>query len=126
MSATGYIQVHAFTSRAQLPLQDVSIILLSDDGTAIAMRLTDRSGLIEPIPLPVPDLDESQQPNPDETPYARVSLYAYKKGYEQVFAEDIQIFAGITTYQDLEMIPLPEFPEYTDLTEYFNTPPQDL
>ena len=45
MSAIGYIQVHAYTSRARIPLQDVAITVTAEDGTAIALRLTDRSGM---------------------------------------------------------------------------------
>ena len=56
MPATGYIQVHAYSSYAQLPLENVAIAVTSTDGTAIAMRLTDRSGQIAPIEIPVPDL----------------------------------------------------------------------
>ena len=44
MPSIGYIQVRAYTSNAQYPLKDVAITVTSQDGTAIAMRLTDRSG----------------------------------------------------------------------------------
>ena len=44
MSATGYIQVHAYTSNAQIPLQDVAIAITDPSGKAIALRLTNRSG----------------------------------------------------------------------------------
>ena len=73
MPATGYIQVHAYTSFAQLPLEDVAITVTSTDGTAIAMRLTDRSGQINPIEIPVPDLADSQSPDPPEKPFASVN-----------------------------------------------------
>ena len=49
MSATGYIQVYAYESYAQLPLKDVAVTITSEDGTAIAMRLTNRSGQIVPV-----------------------------------------------------------------------------
>ena len=55
MSATGYIQVRAYTSTARFPLENVAIAVTATDGTALAMRLTDRNGLIAPIELPVPD-----------------------------------------------------------------------
>lgn len=126
MSATGYIQVRAYTSTAQFPLKDVAITVTASDGTAIAMRLTDRSGLIDPIEVPVPDLAESQEPNPPETPYATVNLYARKKGYEQVEAEQLQVFPDTTTNQNLEMIPLSELPSQWDQTMIFDTPPQNL
>lgn len=126
MPATGYIQVHAYTSYAQLPLEDVAITVTATDGTAIAMRLTDRSGQIVPIEIPVPDLAESQAPDPPEKPFANVNLYAHKKGFEQIEAENLQVFANTVTDQDLLMIPLSELPQNWDQTTIFNTPPQNL
>lgn len=126
MPSTGYIQVRAYTSNAQYPLRNVAITVTSQDGTAIAMRLTDRSGKITPIPIPVPDKEESQSPDPSERPYAVVNLYARLKGFEQTEAENLQVFAGTTTIQNLEMIPLSEFPDQWDQMIIFDTPPQNL
>ena len=126
MSATGYIRVNAYESYARLPLKDVAITITSDDGTAIAMRLTDRSGQIVPVEIPVPDLLESQSPNPGERPYAVVNLYAHLRGYEQVEAENLQVFANTVTDQDLMMVPLSELPSQWDQTVIFDTPPQNL
>lgn len=126
MPATGYIQVRTYTSTAQFPIEDVAITVTATDGTAIAMRLTDRNGLISPIEIPVPDRVESLQPNPPERPFAIVNLYARARGYEQIEAENLQVFADTTTYQNLEMIPLAEFPAAWDQTIIFNTPPQNL
>ena len=126
MPATGFIQLRAYTSTAQFPLKDVAITVTSSDGTAIAMRLTDRNGLIVPIELPVPDLEESLKPDPQERPFATVNLYARKQGYEQVESENLQVFADTTTYQNLEMIPLAELPQNWDQTVIYNTPPQNL
>ena len=126
MPATGYIQVWAFTSRARLPLKDVAITVTATDGTAIAMRLTDRSGKITPIEIPVPDKSESQQPDPGEIPFAQVNLYAHLRGYEQVKAMNLQVFADTVTNQNLEMIPLSELPNQWDQSVLYNTPPQNL
>ena len=97
MSATGYIQVRAYTSTAQYPLKNVAIVITAADGTAVAMGLTDQSGKINPIPISVPPLSESQSPDPPERPYAVVNLYAHLAGYEQTEAENLQVFAGTTT-----------------------------
>ena len=126
MPATGYIQVWAFTSRARLPLKDVAITVTATDGTAIAMRLTDRSGKIIPIEIPVPDKSESQQPDPGEIPFAQVNLYAHLRGYEQVKAMNLQVFADTVTNQNLEMIPLSELPTQWDQSVVYDTPPQNL
>lgn len=126
MSSTGYIQVRAYTSTAQYPLQDVAIAITATDGTAIAMRLTDRNGRIAPIPVPVPDRSESLSPDPAERPFAVVNLYAHKRGYERIESENLQVFADTTTLQNLEMIPLAEFPDSWNQYEIFDTPPQNL
>ena len=126
MSATGYIQVNAYESYARLPLKDVAVAITAEDGTAIAMRLTNRSGQILPVEIPVPDLSESQTPDPPERPYAVVNLYAHLRGYEQVEAENLQVFADTITSQDLMMVPLSELPDRWDQTIIYNTPPQNL
>lgn len=126
MPDTGYIQVHAYTSRARFPLADVAIAVTAPDGTVLALRLTDRSGRIDPISVPVPDLALSQQPQPGEIPFTSVNLYARGSGFEQIEVEQLQVFAGITTDQDLEMIPLSELPDRWDKTEIVDTPPQNL
>ena len=126
LSATGYIQVRAYESNAQIPIEDVAITITATDGMAIAMRVTDRNGKIRPIPIPVPDKSESLSPNPPERPYTVVNLYARKNGYEQIESENLQVFADTTTNQNLLMIPLAEFPEQWGRTEIFNTPPQNL
>lgn len=126
LSATGYIQVRAYASRAQFPLSDTAIIVSASDGTAIAMRLTDRSGRITPIAIPVPDKAESQSPDPAEIPFTTVTLLAHHQGYEQVEADHVQVFAGTTTIQNLEMVPLAEVPGDWNQTVVFDTPPQNL
>ena len=126
LSATGYITVHAYTGNARIPLKDVAITVTATDGTVIAMRITDRSGQIDPIEVPVPDLAESQVPNPPERPFTAVNLYARLKGYEQIEDENLQVFANTTTDQNLEMIPLSELPGKWNQTAVFDTPPQNL
>ena len=126
MSAKGYITAHAYTSYALLPLQNVAITVTAPDGTAIAMRISDRNGLIVPIEVPVPDKSASQSPDTGEIPYTTVNLYARLKGYEQIEIENLQVFADTTTNQNLEMIPLAEMPDAWDKTVIYNTPPQNL
>lgn len=126
MPSTGYIQARAYESYAQIPLQGVAVSITADDGTAIAMRLTDRSGLIAPIPLPVPDISAGQTPDTGVLPFATVTLHAQLPGYEQITAREIQVFPNTTTYQDLAMIPLSELPGSRNKSETFDTPPQNL
>ena len=126
MASTGYIQVHAYTSRARLPLEDVAITVTAEDGTAIGFRITDKNGKIRQIEVPVPDAAASQSPDTGEIPYTPVNLYARKKGFEMIESESLQVFPGTITDQDLQMIPLSELPESWNKAEIFVTPPQNL
>ena len=126
IASTGYIQVHAYASNAEIPLRNVSIIITDPENTALAMRITDRSGLIGPVEIPAPDRGESVTPNEDVQPYTLVNLIAEIPGYERVMAENLQVFADTTTYQDLEMIPLSTYAADENQYVQYNTPPQNL
>lgn len=126
MPATGFIQVNAYSSNARIPLQGVVISITSVQGAAIALRLTDRSGRIALVPIATPETSESQEPNPQEQPFAVVDLHAALPDYEQITIENLQVFPGITTIQDLELIPLSEMPNSFNQSETFDTPPQNL
>ena len=127
MSATGYIQVHAFTSDARIPLEGVAVTITDPTGSAIAMRLTNRSGTLSvPVEISVPDRSASQTPDTGIIPYAVVNLYARVSNYETIEIENLQIFPGTLTVQNLAMIPLSELPDSWNKTEIFNTPAQNL
>lgn len=126
LASTGYITVHAYTSFAKLPVKDVAISITAADGTAIAMALTDRNGQIKQIPIPVPEREASLSPNPGEKPFTSVNLFARARGYEQAEYENLQIFPGIITNQNVELIPLSELPGAWNQTAIFDTPPQNL
>jgi len=127
LSAIGYIQVHAFTSFARIPLQSVAITIARQNGDIYAMRLTNRSGTLdEPLPVEVPNKSESQSPNPPEVPYSQFDIYARLEDFELIHVERVQVFADTITNQDLEMIPLSEFPESINKQEIFDTIPQSL
>lgn len=126
LPSTGYIQVNAYASRARIPLRDVAVTVTATDGTSIAMRLTNRSGQIDPISIPVPEPEAGQSPNTGQLPFTRVNLYARLNGYTQIENEDLQVFPDTVTVQDLEMIPLAELPGNWGEKEIFPTPPQNL
>ena len=127
LPATGYIQVHAYTSYAQIPLKDVAVSITDMSGASLALRLTNRSGLLDmPVEIEVPDLAASQSPNTGIIPFAVVNLYARIKDYEAIEVKNLQVFPNTTSLQNLEMIPLSELPKSWNKFEVFNTPPQEL
>lgn len=126
-TSSGLLQIHSYTSFAQIPLKDTAITVTDTNGDAIAMRLTNRSGLLDiPISIETPAFRQSQQPNNGPKPFASVNIYARLPGYEEIFIKNVQIFPNITTVQNLEMIPLSEFPESWIRGESFDIPGQNL
>lgn len=122
----GYIDLLAYTSQAQIPLEDVAVTVTAADGTALAMRLTDRNGRIATIEIPVPALSAGQSPDTGVTAFTAVNLYARAEGYEQVENENLQVFPNTVTRLNLEMVPLSELPSSWDRVRVFNTPKQNL
>ena len=105
----------------------MAVTVTNTNGAAIAMRLTNRNGQLDiPIEITVPDLSASQTPNTGIIPFAVVNLYARLEDYESIEIENLQIFANTVTSQNLEMIPLSEFPDSWNKAEIFNTPAQNL
>ena len=106
---------------------DTAITVTDISGSAIAMRLTNKSGILDtPIPIIVPDISASQSPNTGIIPFTVVNLYARNSNYEQIEIENLQVFADTVTDQELKMIPLSELPDQWTKTEIFNIPPQNL
>lgn len=104
----------------------MAVTVVATDGTAIAMRVTERSGQIALIPIPVPDIEAGQTPDTGQIPFTRVNLFARLAGYIQIEDEDVQVFPDTITVQNLELIPLSELPDSWGEKEIFLTPPQNL
>ena len=127
LPSQGFLQVRAYASNAQLPLRDVAVTVTDAGDAAIAMRLTNRSGLFDvPIAIEVPELSAGQSPNTGVIPFSTVNLYARIEDYEEISIDNIQIFPNTVTVQNLELIPLSEFPAKWNKAESFDTPAQNL
>ena len=110
-----------------MPLKGTTVAVLDGQGVLQAIRLTDSSGqLKEPIAIAVPRLEDSQTPDYEGEPFSTVTILAQHPAYQQIQVENTQIFAGITTLQPLEMIPIPLYPDSYNGGETFVVPPQNL
>ena len=119
--------MHAYTSKGRIPLKDVAVTITDISGSAVAMRLTNRSGTLDaPVEISVPELSAGQTPKTGIVPFKQVNLYARLENYETIEIENLQVFPGTLTVQDLEMIPLSELPDSWNKMEIFNTPSQNL
>ena len=128
MASIGYLIARVYTSSAQLPIENaaVAVTQTTPSGTKqLATRLTDSSGRTVPIPIASPDRQESLQPG-TVTPYTLVDVTVEYPGYERVLIEGLQIFSGVVTDQDVELLPLEELPQVYNMTEIIDIPAQEL
>lgn len=126
MPAEGYLQVHAYVSNAQIPVEGVAIAITDAEGRLLAARLTNSSGQIKPVIISVPDAADSRDPDFRGQPFTTVTIRAQHPDYEQIQVDQTQVFAGVTTLQPLEMVPISLYPNSFDQVEKFLVPPQNL
>lgn len=128
MPANGFLSVHTYTSNAQLPVPGTTVLVTrrtSSGMQLVASRITDESGNITPIPIEAPAAAESKEPG-NIMPWTPVDVIADHPNYERILVENVQIFDGITTTQNFELIPFAQLPEKWNMTEVFDISAQPL
>lgn len=112
MTSSGNLVTRVFTGRGELPLEGASVAIVrqGSDGRnqLVSIQATDRSGGTEPTRIDAPDLKNSQSPETSR-PYSVVDIWVHHRGYQPLIIEHVQIFPGVTSVQELPLIPVPEF-----------------
>ncbi len=115
MQATGTLSVRVYTSQAQIPLEGATVVVAApgEEGKykLLSIQNTDSSGQICPVTIDAPALGESISPGGlpgPGRPFALCDVWAEQPGYAMLQIENVQIFPGVETMQDMELIPLPQ------------------
>lgn len=115
MQATGTLSVRVFTSQAQIPLEGATVVVAApgEEGKwkLLSIQNTDSSGMIQTIRIDAPAPGESTSPGGlpgPGAPFALCSVWAEQPGYAMLQVENVQVFPGVETVQNMELIPLPE------------------
>ena len=111
MPQTGSLTVRAFTSQAQLPVPGATVIISgpSEDGrrNVLSIQTTDSSGTTKPFELEAPDEALGQGPG-QAAPFSNYSLVVeHPESFLATF-EQLQVFPGVETVQNVPLIPLPQ------------------
>lgn len=128
MPATGLLTVRVYTSEAQLPISDAAVTVTQETGNGsrlIASRVTDQSGKIASVRISTPELSGSLSPGTDN-PFALVNILIDHPGYERVLIENVQLFPGILTQQNVDLLPLSVQPGSFNMTEIVDITEQEL
>ena len=126
---TGFLKVQTVTSRAEIPVAGatvtVSTVRLGRGRELLSVQRTDESGMTDIISIPTPDVANSLTPDQPQG-WTDVQVAASQPNYDGVVIRDVQIFPGITTLQELNMVPRGGMPTDMGETEDITIPSQDL
>ena len=126
--ATGYIVVIVYTSRAQIPIQNAHVSVISGEETnqtLLGVRTTNNSGKTTNISVETPSLELSLSPS-DIKPFSVCTIKVSHPSYYSVTIKDVQIFANTQTVQKVELIPLEENSKPDEKSLSQTTPVQNL
>ena len=126
---TGFLKVQTVTSRAEIPVAGatitVSTVIPGRGRELLSVQRTDESGMTDMISIPTPDLANSLTPDQPQG-WTDVQIAASQPNYDGIVIRDVQIFPGITTLQELILVPRGGLPTDLGETEDITIPSQDL
>jgi len=127
-NSLGWISVDVRTGENSSPIEGASVIITSiADGNLIfkATGVTDESGQIKKIALPAPSASLSLDSENLIKPYSIYDISVYADGFFRERSVDVPVFAGITSVQQFDMVPLPLYMSENDETiTYYNQEPE--
>ena len=128
MPESGTLSIRVFTGRGQIPVESASVAVVQQgrDGRShlLSLQTTDQSGNVPSITIAAPDLENSQSPG-QPTAFALCDVFVEHLSYELLVIRNVQIFPGITSLQEMPLIPRPE--EFGDSSgSSVDIPAQDL
>lgn len=125
----GFIKVQTVTSRAEIPVAGatvtVSTLRPGVGRVLLSVQRTDESGMTALVTVPTPDLANSLTPNQPQG-WTDVQVGASHPNFDGVVIRDVQIFPGVTTLQELILVPRGGMPTDLGETETTTIPQQDL
>lgn len=111
MPQTGSLVVRTFTSQAQLPVSGATVIISSRDTDGrhkvYSIQTTDESGGTQPFQLEAPDVSLGMSPG-QAAPFSDYSLVVEHPEYFLATFEQLQVFPGVETVQNVPLVPLPQ------------------
>ena len=115
-TAEGYLRVIAAAADSAYPVPGARVSVFTRIGKKLHLSylmVTDENGETPTVMLPAPPAGLSQAPE-NQKPYASCDIRIAAKGFFPTQASDVHIFAGITTRQVFQLVPLPVNYEASD------------
>ena len=121
----GYLLIQVSTAKGAIPIPGASIVIsIGDD--LIYNLTTDTEGKSITMTIMAPSSELSQQPGELARPYSICDATVYFPGYYTNIYKNVQIFPGITSLQNVFLIPLPESQQNERLTIVYDASEHSL
>lgn len=114
MASIGRLSVRVYATQAEIPIEGATVVVTCRNKTGkfdlLSVQATDSSGMIRTVEVATPGAYESTTPveTGREQSFAQCSVWAEHSGYAMLQVNGIQIFPGVETVQEMELIPLAE------------------
>ncbi len=128
LASTGTIQFRIFTSNASIPVENATVVvrLQNPPGTLLGVLTTDESGQTPPLTVETGDVALSQTPENLTEPWVGLTVRVEHPEFERVLLTGIQIFPGILTIQNVQLLPLRPLDPDQDRQQEFDFTPQPI
>lgn len=114
MASTGTLMVRVYLSQAQIPIEGATVVVTGEEHAGkrklYSIQVTDRSGQIKPVQILTPGTAESTSPEGADggVPFTLCTVWAEHEGYAILQVDGVQIFPGVESVQEMELVPLSE------------------
>ena len=123
-SSVGYLIVQVASAFGAVPIPNATVAVrtVTDGVTTIySVMMTDEDGRTENLEIPAPDPSYSLIPGSKTVPYSAVNIEVTADGYYGYTALGVPIFAGQTSIQNVNLIPIPDSQNFTMIPDLNQT-----
>ena len=106
--AIGYLRIQTRVANNAIPLENVQVRILDDQGRRMYDLTTDESGETPIISLETVDAGLSLDPDYSGTPYVSYDVLAQASGFRSFYIEGVPIYDGETAILPITLIPVQE------------------
>ena len=117
--AIGYLTIQARTAHEAVPLQEVDIRILDDQGNSLYHLFTDENGETQTVPLETLDKRFSQNENFTGLPYIAYNVLAQKAGFDTLYVSSIPIYDGERAVLPMTLLPMQQSQRRPEQTKIF-------
>lgn len=128
MASTGSIQFRVFTSNANIPVEGATVVVRQQNppGKLLGVLVTDESGQTQPLTIPARDIALGQTPENEVEPWVGLKVYIEHPEFERVVLNGVQLFPGVRTVQNVQLLPTRQLDPNVDAQQEFEFTPQPI